>query len=750
MTDQLRDIEHAAMRALASASTGEEATPALLEDICRALDWSVAAFWIVDEPSNVRLTLQALYRRANSDLDPFIEACRDRTFEKATGLPGRVWATSEPQWVADVVHDLNFPRADAAEKADLHGGLAIPITAGDQFLGVIEFFSTEIREPDPELLDTMAAIGKQLGRFLERERLARRLGFHAAVLEAQGESAIDGILVVSPDDKILYWNSRFLEIWEVPEDLVRAGDRHPVIERKARLAADPEQFKRNARAVFDDPDTSRREEIPLADGRVVDRWTAPVRAPSGTLLGRVLYYRDVTQQKLAEKQLRENERWSAFLAEVTTVMSQTLDYRSNLSLLARMVVPILADWCVIHVLEEGELRLVAMEHEDASKLSLARRMELLFPVDLTDETGAAAVVRAAASLLFEDITDDLLETAARDPEHLEQLRSFGLRSAMVVPLIGRDRVLGTLTLVSAESGRHYTKEELRLAEDLAARVAFPIDNARLYEERARVAQTLQKSLLPPQLPDIAGAEIAARYHPVAEGAEVGGDFYDVFAAGPRSWGLVLGDVSGKGVEAATVTSLARHTLRTATMATQQPSQILSMLNAALLEQTEPDAFCTAVYALIEPRFGRVNLTVSCGGHPLPYVVRSNGVLEPLACEGTLLGVVADPELHDVSVELDFGDKLIVYTDGIFDVGPRDAPFEPHDIEKLFAACAKRGVNAAADLIEKAVLERQQGQARDDFALVIFGVRSSIFRRARSPRLWRRMDGDEQSPGNSRD
>ncbi len=564
---------------------------------------------------------------------------------------------------------------------------------------------------------------------------------HAA-MRALSESAIDGILVVSDEDRILYWNGRFLEIWDIPEDLVRAGDRHPVIEHKAHLAADPEQFRRIARAVFGDPDTARREEIPLSDGRVIDRWTAPLRASDGTLLGRVLYYRDVTQEKLAEKRLKDNERWSSFLAEVSTVMSQTLDYRANLSRLARMVVPMLADWCVIHVLEEAELRLVAIAHDDASKLSLARRMELLFPIDMSEDMGAAAVVRAAAPLLFEDITDDLLETAARNPEHLEQLRSFGLRSAIVAPLICRERVLGTLTLVSAESGRRYTKEELRLAEDLSARVAFPIDNARLYEERARVAQTLQRSLLPPQLPDIAGVEMASRYHPVAEGAEVGGDFYDVFPAGPRSWGLVLGDVSGKGVEAATVTSLARHTLRAATMATQQPSQILSMLNAALLEQTDPDAFCTAVYALIEPRFGRVNLTVSSGGHPLPYVVRSNGDLEPLACEGTLLGVVADPELQDVSVELDFGDKLIVYTDGIFDVGPRDDPFGAHDLEQLFAACAKRGVKAAADLIDKAVLERQQGQARDDFALVIFGVRASIFRRARSPRLWRRDRDDE--------
>lgn len=258
-----------------------------------------------------------------------------------------------------------------------------------------------------------------------------------------------------------------------------------------------------------------------------------------------------------------------------------------------------------------------------------------------------------------------------------------------------------------------------------------------------MAQTLQESLLPPDLPEIQGVELAARYLAAMDSADVGGDFYDIFPAGPRSWGLTVGDVSGKGVEAAAVTSLARHTLRAATMATQRPSEILSMLNAALLDETERDRFCTALYALIEPRFGRVNVTVACGGHPLPYVVRSNGTLEAVACEGTLLGVVADPELADISVELDFGDKLILYTDGILDIRPREAKFGQAQLEQLFAACSKRGVKAAADLIERSVLELHEGQARDDFALVILGVRASIFRRVRTPRLWGRAEAEDE-------
>ncbi|HYZ94056.1 MAG TPA: SpoIIE family protein phosphatase [Actinomycetota bacterium] len=735
------------MRVLADAHTVDEAYPQILEGICRALDWQVGVRWVVSpSPHGDRLRCAEVWRRGDDPLSPFERASRALLFERGIGLPGRVWENRRAEWISDVVQDRNFPRANVAAESDLHGAVGFPIVVNGDIFAVMEFFSHSALEPDDGLLGTLERIGIQIGHFVEREQLGRRLVFHAALLESQGEAAIDGILVVSTDDKVLYSNRRFLEIWDVPEELVEPGrDRRPVVERKARLAVDPDYFKRITLAVFDDPEASRRDEIALADGRVIDRWTAPVKGPDGSLLGRAMYYRDVTTQKRTEQRLRENERWYSFLAEVSSVMSQTLDYRANLNRLARMAVPMLADWCAIHIVDDqGDIEPVALAHSDPNRLSLAQRLQETFPVDPSSEIGLAAAVNSGTPLLFEEIRDDVLESVAPDAEQFAQLRSLGFTSAMVVPLVCRDRVLGTLTLLASDSGRRYTKEDLRLAEDLAARVAFPIDNVRLYEQHSRVAQTLQESLLPPELPEIPGIEVAARYHAVMRTADVGGDFYDVFPAGERSWGVALGDVSGKGVEAAAVTSLARHTLRAATMASQRPSEILSVLNAALLDQTDQDRFCTAVYALVEPRFGHVNVTVSCGGHPLPYVVRSNGAIEAIAAEGTLLGVVADPQLTDISVELDFGDKLILYTDGILDVRPRDSRFGQPQLEQLFAACAKRGANSAADLIERRVLELQEGQARDDFALMIFGVRTSIFRRVRSPRLWARGTRDDDA------
>lgn len=737
VTSQLHDVEHAAVRVLAEAPTLEQAYPEILAGICAALNWQLGAVWVVEEPEvDTHLVCAHVWHRDPS-LRPFAELSRAMRFERGIGLPGRVWASKRPEWIRDVTIDGNFPRSRAAENAGLHGAVAFPIIVGGKVVGVMEFFSSCVRAPDDQLLATFARLSAQIGNFVEREQLGRRLVLHAALLESQGEATIDGIIIVSPEGKILYSNRRFLEIWDIPEELVRAGDRERVIERKAQLTEDPDAFRHRAYAIFNDHETSQRAEIRLKDGRIIDRWTAPVRGPDGTHYGRVLYYRDVTVEKSNEQRLRENERWSSFLAEVSTVMSQTLDF-TNLEHFGQLVVPFLGDWCAVHVFNDmGELELVELAHSSPDRLASVRRIQDAFSIDLGADVGIAAAARNGTSLLFEEVRDEMLAVVTSEPEHLAQLRWLGLRSAMVVPMVCRDSIIGTLTLLTSESNRRFTKDDLRRAEDLAARIAYPIDNARLYQRHARVSETLQQSLLPPDLPEIHGVEMAARYHAVAQTAEVGGDFYDVFAAGARSWGLALGDVSGKGVEAAAVTSLARHTVRAATMATQRPSEVLSMLNAALLEETERDRFCTAVYALIEPGFGRVKVTVASGGHPVPYVIRSNGTLEPVACEGTLLGVVTDPELNDVSIQLDFGDKLIFYTDGLFDIRPRGARFSQAHLEELFAACSKRGVKAAADMIERSILDLQEGQARDDFALVILGVQASIFRRARTPRLWRR-------------
>ena len=718
-------VEHAAARALAGARTLDEAVPEILEGICVALGWDVGVLWTLDDRSS-RLTCAELWRRPDDRLAAFEEICRQRTFERGEGLPGRIWESGNAAWISDVVADLNFPRKPVAERAGLHGAFGFPVSG----LGVMEFFSFEVHEPDDEMLEVAVTVGAQIGQFAERERLRDQIEVQNAILEAQSEAALDGIVVVGPDARILYSNARFAEIWGIPAEVLESGDDAEVYRHMMLKLTDPDVFLELVGYLSEADEESRRDELTLNDGVVLDRWTAPLRGPAGEVQGRAWYYRDITEAKRIERRLRDNEQWLAFIAEATLILSETFDYRTELERLAQLAVPLLGDWCAIHIVEDdGDLTPVAVAHVDPELLDTVREYEERYPIDPNGTTGVPAAVRTGQSILYEEITDDMLVAGARDEEHLAFVRRLDFRSAMVVPLICRDHVLGALTLVAAASGRRYTKEDLRLAKDLAVRAAFPIDNARLYQERARVAQTLQESLLPPDLPEIPGTELAARYHAAVETAEVGGDFYDLFEAGARTWGVALGDVSGKGVDAAAVTSLARHTLRAAALSSRRPSDILAILNTALFEQTEHDRFCTAVYGVLRPRFGRIEVTVACAGHPPPYIVRSNGTVEALSCVGTLLGIVESMELADTTVELGFGDKMVFYTDGVIEARSEDGRmFGETEFERLLAESATRGVAAAADLITNAVIDFQSGRPRDDMALVVVGVKSSIFRR----------------------
>src|SRR5205807_4073401 len=191
-----------------------------------------------------------------------------------------------------------------------------------------------------------------------------------------------------------------------------------------------------------------------------------------------------------------------------------------------------------------------------------------------------------------EISDELIASVSLDPEYIEILRGLGLRGSIVAPLRARGRTLGAITFVAAESARSFTDEDVEVVEELARRAGLAVDNARLYTERSRIAHTLQSQLLPARLPEIPGIEVAVRYRAAGELNEVGGDYYDVFECGDGQWAFVIGDVSGKGAEAAAVTALARHTLRTAAIQPRSVRELLRILNEAMVTQRGGAEFCT--------------------------------------------------------------------------------------------------------------------------------------------------------------
>jgi serine phosphatase RsbU (regulator of sigma subunit) len=265
-------------------------------------------------------------------------------------------------------------------------------------------------------------------------------------------------------------------------------------------------------------------------------------------------------------------------------------------------------------------------------------------------------------------------------------------------------------------------ETLTLLEDLGRRAALALDNARLYEERSSVAQALQRSLVPPDLPRIPGAQLAARYLAAGEGVEIGGDFYDSFAAGEGEWALVVGDVCGKGPEAAAVTALARHTLRAAVRHDRRPDVALAELNDALLSQALDYRFCTVLYASVTPRENGIEALLATGGHPLPLVLRADGSVETAGRPGTLLGIVAEPEISEETVQLGPGDALVLYTDGVVEASPSDEALAADRLAALLSGLAGCDAAEIAATIEHKALEVQDGRLRDDLAVVVLRVR----------------------------
>jgi PAS domain S-box-containing protein len=559
--------------------------------------------------------------------------------------------------------------------------------------------------------------------------------------EAQRRLAL---IVESSEDAILSKDRNgIITSWNAGAELLYGYTAEEAIGHSIQLIIPP-QRKDDERKILDsvlaDERMEHYETIRVRkDGTRVDvaLSISPIKDAAGTIVGASVIAHDNTERKRAEEQrlrllqmeqesrlrMQQAERRASFLAEAQAFLSSSLDYVTTLENLARLSVPYLADWCLVDVVNpDGKVERLATAHMDPEKEAFARELQQRYPrTDL--EQGAHAALDGGGSTLVSEITDEQLARTAHDEEHLQILRELGFHSAIIVPLKARDRAIGAITLLSAESGRQFDEEDLALAEDLANRAAIAVDNARLYGERSYIASTLQQSLMPDNLPEIPGVELAARYRAAGEGAEAGGDFYDIYRSGESTWGLAIGDVRGKGPRAAAVTALTRYTLRTAALSQVAPSRILATLNEAMLRQRSDDRFCTVAYASIEPTRDGVRLRLGVGGHPLPLLLRRDGTVERVGSPGTLIGLVPDPDITDDTVDLSPGESLILYTDGVSEArSEEDGLFGEERLIDLLRDCADQDAVHIAELIEQRVLEFQDHGDGDDLAVLVMRVR----------------------------
>jgi serine phosphatase RsbU (regulator of sigma subunit) len=363
-------------------------------------------------------------------------------------------------------------------------------------------------------------------------------------------------------------------------------------------------------------------------------------------------------------------------------------------------------------------------HSDPTLDPILQRAASIRLPDADDRGGLAAAVLRTNEPVFEPtlgptFADDISTTA----EQRELVRRLRLTSGIAVPLSAHGRLLAILTLFRSEASPPFDRDDLDLVVELGHRAGSLLENARLYTERHTIADTLQRSLLPPDLPVVPGLEVGARYRPAAPGTAVGGDFYDVFEIDLEHWGVVIGDVVGKGAEAAAMMALARYTVRTAALTENRPSSLLSTLNDAVVRQMPESMFCTACFARVRRSGDTVRATIASGGHPLPFLVRADGGVHEVGEPGTLLGVFDDPSLTDVVVDLAHGDALVLYTDGVTDERRGEEEFGEERLRDLLATVAGESAERIAGAVDRAVAEFGTDGPRDDLAVLVIRVTS---------------------------
>ncbi|MDX6378887.1 MAG: hypothetical protein QOE98_3190 [Gaiellaceae bacterium] len=632
--------------------------------------------------------------------------------------------TGRPQLVASMTPEyldtmsLHPDHLEHLRRLRYSSAIAVPLLARGRTLGVFAFIRQADRPPyDENDLRLAVELARRAATALDNSRLFAELVRTERQLEAVLGNLAEAVTVQAPDDGLVYVNeaaARLLECRSPAEVLTT-----PIGEILARFVALDEDGRpfdyanlpgRHALA-GQMPDPVVMRSISRATGE--ERWmlvkSTPVRDDQGAVTMAVNIMEDVTEARRMEHHQR-------FLAEASKLVSSSLDVDTTLERVAWAVVPAIADWCCVDVPDDrGRLvrRAIAADPARRELLDALRRN-----LDQREEAFVASVLRDGNARLFARGGDDALRALAGDDdeETLAHAERLGLRSLLAVPLRAGDRVIGAVTMATDESARVLGDNELDLACELAARAGIAVENARLHAARTHIATTLQRSLLPPRLPSIPGLTLAARFRAAGEASEVGGDFYDVFDV-DGAWMVVIGDVTGKGPEAASVTSLARYTMRTAAEYESSPAGVLQRLNAALLGP-ERRQLCTVVCGrIVAGPDGSAIVTLACAGHPAPFRLR-DGRAEPTPVAGPLLGAFENSRWIERTVHLAAGESLVLYTDGVTDTRGDEERFGVDRLASVLAAASDLEPDEVATRIDEALTEFQRGAQRDDVALLV--------------------------------
>ncbi len=558
----------------------------------------------------------------------------------------------------------------------------------------------------------------------ENERLVTALHARERELTAIVDGIADGVLVHDAQGRPKYANQRAAEILGLPDaETVLQAEPGAIPARFSFFDVDgdpvePDRFpgRRLFRGDPDPPDLLARN-VHRETG--LERWTVTkataVPGPDGTPVLAVNVIEDVTEAQRREEGTR-------LLARAGEALGASLDLQTTLDRVASLAVPHLADWCSVDLPDGPDIRTAAVAHTDPRRLEAGRALLDRHPSRMQDSYGVAAVLRGEGPVVRAGVTREQLQRYAQDEAHLRELEVLGIAHLAIVGMHAAGQIIGALTLVRCAGRPPFAAEEVQLAEELARRAGTAVLNAGLYEERVLVADTLQRSLLPPELPSPDGLQMASHYRAVGRASEVGGDFYDAFPL-PDGWLVAIGDVTGKGAEAAALTGLARAAFEAVTTLTGRPALALEHLHGLLARRGD---MALATVGALQFHAGEdpPRVTVFCAGHPPTLLIR-DGVVQALTASGPILGAFVGQAWLASEVELRVGDVLLLRTDGVTDSVGDAGRLGEERLQAALTGSPPGDAQAAVDRVRALVEAHQAGAARDDIAIIAVAVTGPV-------------------------
>ncbi len=666
--------------------------------------------------------IEARVRRRTPSIPPWLVNVERSWRQIPRWIPR--YTDEELKRMAQSAGDLEFLRS-----LDVRSSIAVPIRARDRNLGALTLVTAwsgrRYSAEDVRFAEILASrIGLALdnaGLFSDLESVERRMDTVMSMLD-------EAVVIHGASGELVFANPAAARMlgYETSEQAVstptaKIRERFAIRDETGREV--PAESLVGHRVLGGEAGAAQVLRVTeRATGR--ERWTRTkaraIEGHNGEVLYSVTAIEDVTEVKRAEFTSR-------LLARTGELLSHSADYRRTLEGIPPLMVPEFADWCAIELPRaEGKFERVAMAHREPEKLHVARELRQRYPLRIYAGARIGEVISSGEARLIE-VTEDWLREAAADDEHLRILRRLEIGSLVIAPMIAGGVQVGALTFVNHLDARRFDTDDLAIAREVARRAALAIENARIADERARVADALQRELLPPTLPRMRGWELATMYEPAGEINEVGGDFYEVFAV-PGGWAVVLGDVSGRGAAAAALTAEARHTIRTAGALSADPRAGLHLLDENLRGRDDAALCSVAMLVLPETEAPEAEVYLYLAGHPHPLIIHG-GSVEEVGEPGPLLGVSENPTWEPVPVQVEPGDQLVLFTDGVIEA--RRGGGERFGAERLRTGVAGSDSPERTVARVRAELLAFGAAGRDDDAAVV-AIRRLSARTARRP------------------